>query len=101
MDYPALDQPQILNQTGITRVTIVEKDNKSIIHSGMTTSAKKDNNSMVTPDVPSNSFDQNKGNTSIDGGYYTETKCFCIPVKKKKHASTNPDLSKSLLSNNQ
>jgi len=93
----ALDSSQILNQTGVQMISIVEKDTRALISRYGGAGARqslppKENNKMVQPPMPTGRMSTNT--TSGDNDVYEEeTCCLCIKrtktIKKKDSLLTN------------
>lgn len=82
-DYPALDSKQILSQSGLLQVTLLEKDINSAIISKINSSPVKrgsveTKSSMIDPSIPAKKLEE----VAYEDVEITEYVCFCIPKKK-------------------
>jgi len=93
LDYPALDSSQILNQTGVQMISIVEKDARAVIPKNGRPSLPVKETTMIHPPMPNGRMSTNSQATVDNDIYEEETVCLCIKrtktIKKKDPLLTN------------
>lgn len=103
VDFPALDANQVISQTGIQNICLVETSIRAVVQKSFAVPSntgskhKQSMTSMISASMPDNK-PQTAVQSIADDDYVEETVCLCFTSKKRAPTNKKNDMNTKLLS---